>query len=215
MTVWRWDIRRPGLPEVLPLIKRCHGYGNLGDVAESVFAVYERESPIAVYVWNPPAPGAAKAVCPEAPYGVLALTRMVAVPKRERERELPHISKPLRFIMRWLLDRGRWPVLVTYSDSSLGHDGNVYKCSGWQKDGSRIANVYENAAGERRSTFRAGRTNRDGLIYKGTTTLTRWVHRACTPGDAANHISHAGWRRIETRRIWRSGNPAGQWVKTP
>jgi hypothetical protein len=37
--------------------------------------------------------------------------------------------------MNVLIDRTRWPVLVTYSDIGQGHTGHVYKCSGWEKVG--------------------------------------------------------------------------------
>jgi len=78
---------------------------------------------VAAYAWQPPPPGASRAVCPEAPEGVLALSRMVAVPRDERR--LQHVSTPLRRQMRVLIDRGRWPVLVTYSDEGQGHTGNA------------------------------------------------------------------------------------------
>lgn len=34
------------------------------------------------------------------------------------------VSKPLRRQMRVEIDRGRWPVLITYSDEGQGHTGH-------------------------------------------------------------------------------------------
>jgi tRNA U34 5-carboxymethylaminomethyl modifying GTPase MnmE/TrmE len=62
-----------------------------------------------------------------------------ALPREERR--LRHISKPLKRQMRDLIDRTRWPVLVTYSDEGQGHLGHVYKCSGWQKTTRKRAQV--------------------------------------------------------------------------
>jgi hypothetical protein len=94
-----YDLRRTDLDTVRPLIERFHGYGAVGDVATLVFGVFVGDDPVAAYVWNPPAPGAAKALSPGAPYGALALTRMVAIPREERTF---HVSRPLRRQVRVL-----------------------------------------------------------------------------------------------------------------
>lgn len=130
--------QRPGtLDEVRALCEAHHGYGSAGGVSAYAFVVVERGTNIAGYAWQPPPPNAAATVCPEAPGGVLALSRMVAVPKDERE--LKHVSKPLREQVKKLIDRTRWPVLVTYSDEGQGHTGYVYKCSGWEATTRRRA----------------------------------------------------------------------------
>lgn len=109
-----YDIRRCSIEVVRGLCERFHIYESAGGLAVDAFAVYENGEPVAGYAWQPPPPGAAKGVCPEAPQGVLALSRMVAVPKSDRA--LKHVSKPLREQMKRMIDRTRWPVLVTYSD---------------------------------------------------------------------------------------------------
>jgi hypothetical protein len=82
---------------------------------------------------------------------VLSLSRMVAVPRGQRE--LRHISKPLKEQMKHLIDRTRWPVLVTYADAGQGHDGYVYKCAGWQPAGSTITDVTVDDAGACKSRY--------------------------------------------------------------
>jgi hypothetical protein len=89
-----FDLRACDLPVVRALCVAHHGYASAGNNATYAFAVYENDRPVAAFVWQPPPPGAARSVCPESPGGVLALSRMVAVPHEQRR--LAHISKPLR-----------------------------------------------------------------------------------------------------------------------
>lgn len=196
------------MAEVRGLFEAHHGYGGVGRLSTYYFGVIEEGSPVAAYVWNPPAPGAAKSVSPGEPSGALALVRMVAVPRHLRA--LNHVSKPLRSQMRVEIDRARWPVLLTYSDASLGHTGHVYKCSGWEKEGEKKANFFE-VGGVRVSSYARGKTVRKVSDRTGQTILTRWVHRACPKGTEAGFMSRGGWYRVPTGRVWRSGNPAYTW----
>src|SRR4029079_6961235 len=149
------------LAEVRGLFEEHHGYKSVSNSATYCFAVIEEGRAVAAYVWQPPPPGAARAVCPEAPQGVLSLSRMVAVKKTDRR--LKHISKPLRRQMSYLIDRTRWPVLVTYSDEGQvndkgePHNGFVYFCSGWTATTKRKVPVNENAEGARCSSYSNGR----------------------------------------------------------
>ncbi len=206
-----YDLRACGLEDVRPMVERHHGYGSLGSVASYVFAVFEDEAPVAGYVWMPPPLGAAKSVCPEAPHGVLALTRMVAVPRDERT--LNHISKPLRRQMRTMIDRGRWPVLVTFHDEGQGHTGHVYKCSGWTATTRALRPFHTDEDGRRVSSYSDGRTVRRKSDADGATWLQRWEHWACVKGAALAHMRAAGWFRVETGRRWASGRPACTTIK--
>lgn len=201
-----YDMRECSIGEVQALCAQYHAYAGAGSAATYAFGVYEDGRLVAAYSWQPPPPGAAKAVCPEAPQGVLALSRMVAVPREERL--LRHVSTPLRRQMRQEIDRGRWPVLLTYSDEGAGHTGHVYKCAGWQKGPRTRRPVFEDAAGVRRSTYRAGRHSRDGLCRAGYTYIQRWEHWACAVGEADVWMTNHGWARVPTGKTWRSGRPA-------
>lgn len=198
---------------VADLVARFHGYGSMGKSATYAFAVYEQGKAVAAFSWQPPPAGAAKAVCPEAPAGVLALSRMMALPKVERE--LRHISKPLKVQMLRLIDRGRWPVLLTYSDAGQGHTGHVYKCSGWQERGERRAKFYLNAEGKRASCYSNGQSNTRDLTYGGETLIKRWEHWVCERGQALAHMQVCGWVREPTGGLWKSGNMAYRWVQAP
>lgn len=207
-----YDLRACGLEDVRDLFEQFHGYKSVGKVAVYTFAVYEGARPVAAFVWNPPPPGAARSVCPEAPGGVLALSRMVAVDRDKRE--LNHISKPLRRQMKALIDRGRWPALVTYSDEGQGHTGHVYKCSGWEPTRRSKAPVFEDDGGRRRSRYCAGKIIAADLNPKGHTYIQRWEQWACDRGAAHEHMQSKGWRHVRVpARTWRSGNPCYTWVQ--
>ncbi len=209
-----FDLRPCGVSVVADLVARFHGYGSMGRSATYAFAVYEEDEPVAAYAWLPPPVGAAKSVCPEAPSGVLALSRMVAVPKDQRR--LAHISKPLRRQMHRLIDRSRWPVLVTYSDEGQGHTGHVYKCSGWQKTTRNKSRVFLDVAGHRASSYANGKTGARDLTRAPDTMIQRWEHRVCAPGQAAEWMARAGWQRVPVPgKVWASGSPAYRWVKSP
>ena len=207
----KYDLRPCSLNVVRDLCKRFHAYGGTGNSSTYAFAVYENELPIAGYTWQPPPPGAARNVCSEMPSAVLALSRMVAVPRLQRH--LKHISKPLRRQMRHLIDRGRWPILITYSDEGQGHTGHVYKCSGWQPTLKSVRPVYSDSTGKRTSTYSNGRHISSRLFRVGTTTIQRWEHWACSSGNVSDWMCKHEWFRVPVRgKTWKSGNQAYRWI---
>lgn len=208
-----YDMRECSMGTVIDLCKRYHGYASAGSLAVYAWAVYEDGRPVAAYAWQPPPPGTAAAVCPAAPGGVLALSRMVAVPRHERM--LNHVSKPLRRQMRVLIDRGRWPALVTYSDEGQGHTGHVYLCSGWSKTRKERRAFFVGPDGARASSYANGVTGGRQLTRGGVTILQRWEHFVCPKQDAADWMRSHGWVRVPVPgKFWRSGNQAFTWVKT-
>lgn len=219
MRVRSYIIREISLGDVRALCEQFHGYGSAGGASVYCWGVHEDGRLVAAYSWQPPPPGAAKAVCPEAPQGVLALSRMVAVPREARA--LNHVAKPLRHQMRHLIDRGRWPVLLTYSDEGQGHTGHAYKCSGWEKTSKASRPFYLNSDGRRASTYSNGRHGSRELTRGGNTTIQRWEHWACQRGQAAAWMVGHGWLRLPVEgKVWRSGNVAhtyqqAAWVLPP
>ena len=207
-----YSIRAISIAEVRGLCEQFHGYGSAGNTAVYCFGVVESGQIVAAYAWQPPPPGAAHAVCPEAPHGILALSRMVAVPRDQRV--LNHVSKPLRRQMRALIDRTRWPVLITYSDEGQGHTGHVYKCSGWQRTASESRPFFVDARGRRVSSYSNGRHRDCDLRRGGVTTINRWEHWSCERGHALRWMKSFGWEKQPIPgRFWRSGNQAFTYVK--
>ena len=206
-----YDLRPCSLEDVRRLCVIHHGYGSAGSISAYSFAVYEPTGIVAAYAWQPPPPGAG-AVCPEAPYGVLALSRMVAVPNGERE--LNHVSRPLKRQMLKLIDRTRWPVLLTYSDEGQGHTGHVYKCSGWERTKKNKRTFYLDDTGKRASSYANGKSGGRNLIRGGTTVIQRWEHWACVRGTADVFMWANGWRRNPIPgKFWSNGSQAHEIVK--
>ncbi len=116
--------------------------------------------------------------------------------------------------MKRLIDRSRWPVLVTYSDEGQGHTGHVYKCSGWQATLKARRAFYVGDDGRRLSPYSNGRHRAGSLTRGGTTTLQRWEKWACEPGDVAAHLAAGGWERVKCPgKRWKSGAQAYRWRK--
>lgn len=213
-----YDLRPARRHEVVALFEDNHGYASLSSSMTYCFAVREAGRPIAAYAWQPPPPGTARSVCPEAPQAVLSLSRMVAVPKQKPDgspsRRLKHISKPLRRQMRQLIDRTRWPVLVTYSDEGEGHNGFVYECSGWTPTVRSKRPVYENVDGARCSSYSNGRHGRRELVRAGFTWIQRWENRVCAVGAAADWMALHGWTRVALPgRTWANGRQAHTYTR--
>ncbi len=207
MLVSSFDIRPINVAMVNAMCTEHHGYGSAGNSATYAFGVIEGSTLVAAYAWQPPPPGASESACPEAPQGVLSLSRMVAVPKEERR--LKHVSKPLRVQMKKLIDRTRWPVLVTYSDEGEGHTGYVYQCSGWEPTHREEHPFFVDAEGRRQSSYSNGHHGGRDLVRRGTTWLQRWEHWIVERGKAAEWMTDHGWRRVPIPgKVWRSGNQA-------
>jgi hypothetical protein len=105
-------------------------------------------------------------------------------------------------------------VLVTFSDEGQGHDGYVYRCSGWTPTQYDEAPVFVDADGKRASRYSDGATGRRELVRAGSTTIQRWEHWACARGTAATWMAGHGWRREPIPgQTWRSGQQAYRWVR--
>jgi hypothetical protein len=213
-----YDLREVPLAKVRALFEAHHGYKSVSASATYCFGVFEDSEPVVAYAWQPPPPGAAKSVCPEAPQGVLSLSRMVAVPRKDRR--LRHISKPLRRQMNHLIDRTRWPVLITYSDEGQvndkgePHNGFVYECSGWTATVRHRAPVHESIDGARCSSYSAGKHGTRDLVHVGSTWIQRWESHACAKGAADAWMALYGWERVALLgKTWKSGRQAHTYVR--
>jgi hypothetical protein len=135
---------------------------------------------------------------------VLALSRMVAVPAEQRR--LKHISKALKRQMR-LIDRSRWPVLVTYSDESVGHTGHVYKCSGWTPTTRKRVRTYA-VDGVRTSSYQNGVSRppegAEGSFERHSTNqryLVGWWMNWRLERARLHHVRGSYWSEIPAARL--------------
>ena len=76
--------------------------------------------------WIPPTKSAAIASFCDW-MGVLSLSRMVVVPGVPKNACSFLLAKSMK-----LIDRARWPCLVTYADKWRGHTGSIYKATNWE-----------------------------------------------------------------------------------
>lgn len=210
-------LRRAVLGEVVSLFESEHAYAGVSSSTTYLFALEHDAQILAAFAWQPPPFGAARRVCPEAPYAVLSLSRMAAIPAAQRatlSQAGRHISKPLRTQVKHLIDRTRWPVLVTYSDEGLGHRGHVYRCAGWTPTERSLRPQYADQTGRRTSAYRNGRYSKEGLQRLPDAWIQRWEHWVCPRGDAAAWMERHGWRREPIPgKVWRSGAPAFRFVR--
>ena len=80
--------------------------------------------------WLPPTRSAAVSLHPDRPEGVLTLSRLVVAPHVPTNGASFLLGRSMK-----LLDRQRWPVLVTYADTNQGHTGAIYRATNWECDG--------------------------------------------------------------------------------
>jgi hypothetical protein len=81
-------------------------------------------------VWIPPTRAAAEKVAGTDWEGVLCLSRLVVAPEVPTNGASFLLGRSMR-----LIDRDRWPVLLTYADTRLGHTGAIYKATNWESHG--------------------------------------------------------------------------------
>lgn len=150
-----------------------HPYKGCGKVNTYKFGVIECGELRAVLLFNPPPPGLALELMPDRPSGVLSFSRMCAVDKNRRGFRL---RKVIRHCIKKLIDRNRYPVIATFADTSFGHDGYIYKISGFTHDKTTTVMAYHDGYGKRVSVYSAGKRAR-GIVPIGNITLLRFVHR--------------------------------------
>lgn len=121
-----------------------------------------------VAMWQPPIIGAARAVAGEEWRGVLSLSRLVLDPEVPTNGASFLLGRSMR-----LLDRERWPWLVTYADTNLGHTGAIYAATNWQRVGEVPAgDVWVGPDGAHRSRRRGNRTwTRAEMVEAGFTRM--------------------------------------------
>ncbi len=89
-------------------------------------ALFDAEC-LGVAWWIPPTKSAAQATYPPKWQGVLSLSRLVISPGVPKNACSFLIAQS-----RKLIDREKWPCLVTYADEWRGHTGGIYKADNWQ-----------------------------------------------------------------------------------
>jgi len=120
--------------EAITLIRRWHYSGSAPNTSTYRHGIYEasllRSSPYGVALWIPPTRSAGEALTGDGWRGVLSLSRLVVDPVMPANAASFLLGRSMR-----LIDRSRWPVLVTYADTAQGHTGAIYHATNWECDG--------------------------------------------------------------------------------
>ena len=138
-----WEVRAVALSTAQDITRRHHyarGGSNTAVATHGLFRIgdFWEYDCRGIAWWLPPTKSAALATYPENWNGVLSLTRLVIVPDVPKNA----CSFLLAGAMK-LLDRKRWPCLVTYADPWQGHEGTIYKATNWQYVGqSKPERIY-------------------------------------------------------------------------
>lgn len=130
-----WWVKDMGLEAGRAMVRALHyshGSSNTRVYCHGLFprdAFWESQR-VGVALWLPPTKTAARSFSKDNWQGVLALSRLVIEDRIPKNAE----SFLIRHSMR-LIDRDRWPVLITYADTWQAHDGTIYKAAGWTECG--------------------------------------------------------------------------------
>ena len=118
------------------MVERYHYARGASNTATYLHGLFRRAASfwdtdcLGVAWWIPPTKSAARATYPTDWRGVLALSRLVIAP------DVP--KNGCTFLLarsRNLIDRQRWPALVTYADEWQGHTGTIYRADNWRDVG--------------------------------------------------------------------------------
>lgn len=123
-----WRVETCSLAEAQALVAAHHYAGGGSNTATGRHGLYRvgETQPVGVAWWIPPTKSAALATYPERWTGVLALSRLVIAPGVPKNAATFLLSRSVK-----LIDRAKWPCLVTYADEWRGHSGGIYRAAGW------------------------------------------------------------------------------------
>jgi hypothetical protein len=124
-----WEVRPISLCVAQDMVERLHysgGGSNTGTYCHGLFERARPAHPRGVAWWIPPTKAAANATHPVDWEGVLALSRMAIEPEVPKNAATFLLARSMR-----LIDRLRWPCLVTYADEWQGHTGTIYRACNW------------------------------------------------------------------------------------
>lgn len=154
------------MPEALDLVRRNHYAGGASKQAVALHGLFDRSAPEVckgVAWWLPPTRSSALSVSPQNPNGVLSLSRLALEPDVPKNGATFLLSRSRR-----LLDRDRWPHLVTYADTWQGHLGGIYRADNWVYVGETSPYRVYTRDGKSLSSRRGQRTlNHDQMLAEG------------------------------------------------
>jgi hypothetical protein len=126
-----WEVRPVAIDVARRLVRTYHyarGASNTATYLHGLFRAgsFWEEDCLGCAWWIPPTRSAAEATYPKDWCGVLSLSRLVVAPEVPTNGASYLIGRSMR-----LIDRERWPCLVTYADEWRGHSGAIYLAANW------------------------------------------------------------------------------------
>ncbi len=126
-----WEVRDVDIRTARGLVEGLHYARGASNTATYLHGLFRKDAFFlgeckGVAWWIPPTRSAAEATFPPNWEGVLALSRMVIDPSVPANACTFLLARSMR-----LIERKRWPCLVTYADEWRGHAGTIYKAANW------------------------------------------------------------------------------------
>lgn len=144
---------------------------------------------VGVALWIPPTKAAGVSVAgqPIGWQGVLSLSRLAVAPEVGTNGASFLLGRSMR-----LIDRNRWPILLTYADTGRGHTGAIYRATNWTDLGDTDAgDTWLTPEGQQVGRKRGGHTFlasdmiAAGLVRSAKAKKRKFVHApAPTPQKA-------------------------------
>jgi hypothetical protein len=151
-----WEVRPAPFQEARSAVSLWHYSRSTSNTATYCHGLYrtgDREI-MGAALWMPPIKTAALSVSDQW-RSVLCLTRLAVHPDAPRNAASFLLGGSMR-----LIDRKRWPRLLTYADTGRGHTGAIYRATNWICLGEvRAGDVWvHSTTGEQRGRKRGPRT---------------------------------------------------------
>ena len=128
---------------------------------------------VGVAIWIPPTKNAALTVSDNW-QGVLSLSRLACQPGLPTNAASFLLGGSMR-----LIERGRWPVLLTYADTGHGHTGAIYRATNWRCLGEVPAgDTWTSSDGRQVGRKRGGKT----------LTVAEMIAQGCARNDPSPKI---------------------------
>ncbi len=158
-----WQVQSvPAHGEVIRFLRRHHyarGGPNTSTYRHGMYRADPAVIPlvgelVGVALWLPPTRPAAESVAGTEWQGVLCLSRLAIAPGIGTNGASFLMGRSMR-----LVDRQRWPWLLTYADTGHGHTGAIYRATNWTCVGEVAAgDTWTAPDGSQRGRKRGGHT---------------------------------------------------------
>jgi len=177
----QWSIATCTQREAVSFIESTHYSMGAPNTSVARHALYRLDNPDkirGIALWLPPTKPAAESVNRDNWRGVLSLSRLCVADEVPRNGASYLLGRSMR-----LIDRAKWPTLLTYADTAYGHTGAIYLATNWTRIGLvKGSDAWVTATGERRGRKRGGRNlssqdMRDaGFLRLPTRPKVKFVH---------------------------------------